>query len=175
MVARTPFSMIPFYLSSLVFGAWAVAVAVCDCRSRRVPNGLVGAGLVAALAAALLHAGPAHLGIGQALAAAAVGLAALMPFFVLGMMGAADVKVFAVLGAWCGMHSLVGLWVVASLAAFVHALAMLITLRARAHVTTVRPARFVTVGARRGTPYAACLSVPALVWLVLQLASGLPK
>ncbi|QBQ97357.1 A24 family peptidase [Paraburkholderia pallida] len=164
--------MIPFYLSSLVFGVWAVAVAVCDCRSRRVPNPLVGAGLVAALVAALLHSGPAHLGIGQALAAAAVGLAALMPFFVLGMMGAADVKVFAVLGAWCGMHALVGLWVVASLAAFVHALAMLITLRTRAHMSAARPARLVTVGARRGTPYAACLSVPALVWLALKLASG---
>ncbi|MCG5073938.1 A24 family peptidase [Paraburkholderia tagetis] len=169
--------MIPFYLSSLVFGAWAVAVAVCDCRSRRVPNALVGAGFVAALTAALLHAGPAHLGIGQALAAAAVGLAALMPFFVLGMMGAADVKVFAVLGAWCGMQPLVGLWVVASLAAFVHALAMLITLRARAHVAMARPARparLVTEGAQRGTPYAACLSVPALVWLALQLMSGWP-
>ncbi|MDR3096361.1 MAG: prepilin peptidase [Paraburkholderia sp.] len=167
--------MIPFYLSSLVFGAWAVAVAVCDCRSRRVPNTLVGAGLVAALAAALPHAGPAHIGIGQALAAAAVGLAALMPFFVFGMMGAADVKVFAVLGAWCGMQPLVGLWVVASLAAFVHALAMLIALRARASVAASRPARLVTVGPRRGTPYAACLSVPALAWLALQLMSGWPK
>ncbi|MFX1761832.1 prepilin peptidase [Paraburkholderia sp. A1RI-2L] len=155
-----------------MFGAWAVAVAVCDCRSRRVPNTLVGAGFAAALAAALLHAGPAHLGIGQALAAAAVGLAALMPFFVFGMMGAADAKVFAVLGAWCGMQPLVGLWVVSSLAAFVHALAMLITLRARAPVTAARPARLAAVGARRGTPYAACLSVPALVWLVLQLMSG---
>lgn len=165
--------MIPFYLFSLVFGAWAVAVAVCDCRSRRVPNALVGTGFVAALAAALLHAGPAHLGIGQALAAAAVGLAALMPFFVFGMMGAADVKVFAVLGAWCGMQPLVGLWVVASLAAFVHALAMLIALRTRAHVAAARPGRGVSTGARRGTPYAACLSVPALVWLGLQLAAGL--
>ena len=172
MVARAPFSMIPFRLFSLVFGAWAVAVAVCDCRSRRVPNTLVGAGFVAALAAALLHAGPAHLGMEQALAAAAVGLAALMPFFVLGMMGAADVKVFAVLGAWCGMQALLGLWVVASLAAFVHVLATLIAQRARAHVTAARPARLVPLGARRGTPYVACLSVPALVWLALQLAHG---
>lgn len=175
MVARASFSMISFYLFSLVFGAWAMAVAVCDCRSRRVPNTLVCTGLVAALAAALLHAGPAHLGIGEALAAAAVGLAALMPFFVLGMMGAADVKVFAVLGAWCGMQSLVGLWVVASLAAFVHAIVMLIALRSRAHATAARPAPLVTVGARRGTPYAACLSVPALVWLVFQLVSGWPR
>lgn len=167
--------MISFYLFSLVFGTWAMAVAVCDCRSRRVPNALVGAGLVAALAAALLHAGPARLGIGEALAAAAVGFAVLMPFFMLGMMGAADVKVFAVLGAWCGMQSLVGLWVVASLAAFVHALAMLITLRSRAPVISAQPARLISVGARRGAPYAACLSMPALAWLVFQLASGWPR
>lgn len=91
--------MISFYLSTLACCTWTVAVAVYDCCSRRVPNAFVGAGFVAALAAALLHADQAHLGIGEALPAAAVGLAALMPFFVLGMMGAADVKVFAVLVA----------------------------------------------------------------------------
>jgi prepilin peptidase CpaA len=159
---------------SLAFAAWAVAIAVCDCRSRRVPNPLVGAGLCAALAASLMHAGPAHLGVVQALAAAAVGMAALMPFFLLGMMGAGDVKVFAVLGAWCGMQLLLDLWVVASIAALVHSLARLIVLRTRSHsLAGVRTKEGGAVSRGwRGTPYAACLTVPALVWLVFHTMPG---
>ncbi|WP_321887398.1 prepilin peptidase [Paraburkholderia bannensis] len=161
---------------SLAFAAWAVAIAVCDCRSRRVPNTLVGAGLCAALAASLMHAGPAHLSMVQALAAAAVGLAALMPFFLLGMMGAGDVKVFAVLGAWCGMQPLLDLWIVASIAALVHALVRLIVLRTRSQALIGNRinsgASSAASAGWRGTPFAACLTVPALGWLALQAMSG---
>ncbi|WP_322070384.1 A24 family peptidase [Paraburkholderia bannensis] len=161
---------------SLAFAAWAVAVAVCDCRARRVPNKLVGAGLCAALVASLMHVGPAHLSLFSSLAAAAVGLAALMPFFVLGMMGAGDVKVFAVLGAWCGMPPLLDLWIVASIAALLHALVRLIVLRMRSHAfvgrRTNHVASSVTAAGWRGTPFAACLTVPALGWLALQAMSG---
>jgi prepilin peptidase CpaA len=168
--------MIPIHLSNLAFCAWAVTVAVCDCRSRRVPNMLVGAGLCAALAASLLHAGPAHLGILHALAAAAVGLAALMPFFVLGMMGAGDVKVFAVLGAWCGLQPLLGFWIVASAVAFAHSLFLIGVARVGVQAITARresgKAAGLATGARRGLPYAACLTLPALVWLALPSLSG---
>jgi prepilin peptidase CpaA len=157
---------------SLTFAAWAVAVAVCDCRSRRVPNTLVGAGLCAALAASLMHASPAHHGILTALAAAAVGLAALMPFFALGMMGAGDVKVFAVLGAWCGMQALLDLWIVASIAALVHAVVRLIVLRSRSHALVGPRSNHIASSSWRGTPYAACLTLPALVWLALQSLPG---
>jgi prepilin peptidase CpaA len=158
-------------IPSCVFAAWALAVAISDLRSRRVPNALVIAGLVAALVAACWHAGPAQLGVGRALIAAAIGLAALMPFFVLGVMGAADVKVFATLGAWCGLQPLLWLWVAASLFAFVHALAIL-AMRARSQATASRRVQVVSVGARRGTPYATCLTVPALAWLALQWMPG---
>ncbi|CAG9195297.1 Prepilin peptidase CpaA [Paraburkholderia tropica] len=158
-------------IPSCVFAAWALAVAICDLRSRRVPNALVIAGLVAALVAACWHAGPAHLGIGRASIAAAIGLAALMPFFVLGMMGGADVKVFAALGAWCGLQPLLWVWVAASLAALVHALAV-IAMRARSHASASRRVQIVSVGARRGTPYATCLTLPALAWLALQWMPG---
>jgi prepilin peptidase CpaA len=161
-----------FILSGLVFGAWAVAVAIGDCRSRRVPNALVVIGLCAALAASLLHAGPARIGLAQALGAAVVGLAAFMPFFLLGMMGAGDVKVFAVLGAWCGWQLLLALWIVASVAAGVHAVTTLIVLRRRSSAARYQGVQIFMVGGRRGTPYAAYLTVPAVAWLVWQLALG---
>jgi prepilin peptidase CpaA len=162
--------MNPYAAGCLVFGAWAVGVAVCDARSRRVPNALVLAGLAAAFAAALWRAGPAHAGPGTALASAALGFFALMPFYLLRVMGAADVKVFAVLGAWCGTQPLVALWIVASIAALVHALATLISARARS--ADGGRARVIAVGVPRGAPFATCLTVPALAWLALQWAAG---
>jgi prepilin peptidase CpaA len=159
-------------LSGLVSGAWAVAVAFGDCRSRRVPNALVAIGLCAALAASLLHAGPARIGFAQALVAAAVGFAVLMPFFVLGMMGAGDVKVFAALGAWCGLPMLLGLWIVATLVAGVHAVAILLAMRWRSGAARYQGMQIIRVGARRGAPYAAFLTVPAVAWLAWQFALG---
>jgi prepilin peptidase CpaA len=162
-------------ISSLAFAAWTMAIAVCDCRSRRVPNALVGAGFCVALVASLFHAGPASLGLLPALAAAAVGLAALMPFFMLGMMGAGDVKVFAVLGAWCGMSALLDLWVVASLIALVYSLAGLLVsrmTRMRSHALAARAPHSVASGSVRashGAPYAAFLTLPALAWLVIHM------
>ncbi|MBB4514298.1 Flp pilus assembly protein protease CpaA [Paraburkholderia fungorum] len=101
-------------------------------------------------------------------------MAALLPFFAFGVMGAADVKVFAVLGAWCGMHALLGLWMAASFAAAVHALWLLITTRTRlAGLLRSHGVTFELAG-KPSTPYAACLTVAASVWLVLQgLAGGL--
>lgn len=162
-----------YVLGCLAFGAWAAAVAVCDVRSRRVPNALVLAGFVAALAAACARAGPLHIDIGAALVAAALGFVALLPFYLLRVMGAADVKVFAVLGAWCGKEALIALWLVASVAALVHVLALLIATRLRrARSGDGRRARVIAVGARRGTPFATCLTAPALAWLALQLVAG---
>lgn len=166
-------------VSSLVFAAWAAAVAVCDCRSRSVPNALVAVGLVAALAFALVHGSPFGLTPVRALVGAAVGLVALMPFFALGVMGAADVKVFAVLGAWCGVHALLGLWVAASLAAGLHAVVLLVTMRVamreRTAMSGLQGASGLLSHSPRGTPYAACLALPAMAWLALralQLSAG---
>jgi hypothetical protein len=88
--------------------------------------------------------------------------------------GAADVKVFAALGAWCGMHALIGLWMAASLAAGMHAIWLLITTRTRlAGLLRHHGATFELAG-KTSTPYAACLTVAASAWLVLQgLAGGL--
>lgn len=167
-------------VSSLVFAAWAAAVAVCDYRSRRVPNALVAVGLIAALTFALVHGSPFGMTPVRALAGAAVGLVALMPFFALGVMGAADVKVFAVLGAWCGVDALLGLWVAASLAAGVHAVVLLFTTRVAMRGSTASSGSHAGPHAGqqassdfvprtpRGTPYAACLTVPAIAWLVLR-------
>lgn len=149
-------------LSSAVFVVWAALVAWFDCRTRRVANRIVAFGAAAAFACAAVHAAPFGVAPAAAALGALVGCAALLPFFAFGLMGAADVKVFAVLGAWCGTGPLLGLWVAASLAAAVHALTLLASERWRA-CSGVRwspwrngqPA--FEIGTRRATPYAALL------------------
>lgn len=101
-----------------------------------------------------------------------IGLAALLPFFALGLMGAGDVKVFAALGAWCGVYALPGLWMAASLAAGVHALWLLITTRTRLAGLVRHPGATFELAGKASTPYAACLTVAATVWLVLHGMTG---
>ena len=159
-------------LCCLLFSAWAIALAVGDCRSRRVPNRLVLFGLGAALGAALLHAGPARIDVSQSLRACVVGCAMLMPFFLLGVMGAGDVKAFAVLGAWCGLPSLFGVWIAANIAAGVHAVALLIVWRKRNIGPRLHGMQFVSAGGMRSTPYAGCLAVSSLIWVICQFWWG---
>ncbi|RAS24260.1 A24 family peptidase [Paraburkholderia bryophila] len=160
------------FLGVVIFVAWAVVVAVCDYRRRRIPNSVVVAGFVAAFGCALVQSGPFGVSLTQALTGALIGLVALLPFFALGVMGAGDVKVFAVLGAWCGMHALLGLWMAASLAAGIHALWLLTVTRTRlADLGRDSGPTFEVVG-KASTPFAACLTIAASGWLGLQVLSG---
>ena len=159
-------------LGSALFTAWAAAVAISDCRRRRVPNALVLAGLVTAIACTLVRASPFGTAPLQAVAGAALGLFVLLPFFLLRVMGAADVKVFAVLGAWCGSSALPGVWVVASVAAGLHAIVLI----AAAHVPLNALWRggepTFSAGRRRAAPYAAFLVAAAALLLIGRPLAG---
>jgi prepilin peptidase CpaA len=80
--------------------AVALAAAVCDLRSRRLPNALTfGA---AGLALAVQFALEGWHGLALAAAGWALGLGLFVPVFALGGMGAGDVKLLAAFGAWLG-------------------------------------------------------------------------
>jgi prepilin peptidase CpaA len=78
----------------------AAAACITDFRSRRIPNALTFGAAGAALAYAAISGGLA--GVGGAIAGWAVGCAFFLPWFLLGGMGAGDVKLLAALGAWLG-------------------------------------------------------------------------
>lgn len=149
-----------------------------DWRARRVPNWLVLAGLV--LAVALIGLGPVHAlapDWRDALLGGAIGFAVYLPLYVMRWMGAGDVKFFAVAGLMCGWHGLLPVWVVSSLLAGLHALLIVVARRLDAG----NPAAWLLMRARpslaqwdagqatqRGIPYAAYMAVGllSLPWLL---------
>jgi prepilin peptidase CpaA len=150
-----------------------LAVAGYDLYARRVPNGLLLLCLLIELFGLMLTQPRLSLA-GHALGLA-IGLLALLPFYVAGWMGAGDVKFFAVLGFFMGVTPLLPIWIIASLLAGLHALAVL----AARHYLQLLPALRVLLtrwqgsdvgqriirarAGRRGLPYAAHLAIAALM------------
>lgn len=109
-----PLNLLP--LALLV--ALLVAAVWHDVRARRIPNAVVFPGALAALAlhllapAAAIHAAgdaaglfgtpAAGLGLLSALGGLALGLVFLLPMYALRLMGAGDVKLLAMVGAFVG-------------------------------------------------------------------------
>lgn len=87
------------FLITMLTALLAVAVAQ-DVRARRIANRLVVVGLVAGLVGHTSLSGAAGFGIGSA--GACVGLLCLLPFYIQGGMGAGDVKLMAMCGAFLG-------------------------------------------------------------------------
>lgn len=166
-------------ISAALFIGWNLGVIGFDCRRRRVPNWLVLAGFGLAWGMVLDSRSPFHLVLADAALGMIAGLFVQMPFYCAGMMGAADVKVFAIIGAFCGVHALPAIWIGASLAAGIHALWMIAASMAvfRSQRERDEPAVGVSAGTshavtlraplNRGTPYAALLGIAALASFIL--------
>lgn len=85
-----------------LFVLLVAAAAWHDVRHRRIPN-LLNAILLLAGVVASVAAPVRVVGAVDALAGVGVGLALWLPFYVLGFLGAGDVKFFAASSAWLGV------------------------------------------------------------------------
>jgi prepilin peptidase CpaA len=94
--------LIPPLLLSLGMAGW-------DLRTRRIPNALTMGGALAALGFQLGYHGLP--GLLDGLAGLGVGLAVLLGPYLLGGMGAGDVKASAALGAWLGLRRAFSLFI----------------------------------------------------------------
>jgi len=118
---------IPFILLS----ALLAAAVWHDVRARRIPNAVVFPGMLAALvlqaflpAGGLLGTSMGATGIASALGGLGLGLAILMPMYALRLMGAGDVKLLAMVGAFVGTDHIVAVSLATLLAGGVLALAV---------------------------------------------------
>lgn len=153
---------------------------VTDLTSRRIPNVLTFGASGAALVFWTWTAGVS--GLGLSLAGWAVGCALFAPWFVLGGMGAGDVKLLAALGAWVGPRDALWLALCAGMAGGIFAVAVSLAtgyfresignlwgLLMFWRVAGVQPLPELTLASARGPrlPYAIPITVGAVtvLWL----------
>jgi len=118
------------FFPTLVFLALLAACVWHDLRARRIPNAVVFPGMLAALAlhalvpsgAGLFGTPMGGLGLASSLGGLALGLAFLMPLYALRLMGAGDVKLLAMAGAFFGAGQVLALTLATLLAGGVLAL-----------------------------------------------------
>lgn len=142
---------------------WCALIAISDWRSRRIPNSLVAAGLVAAVAGLVLQ-GQTPFGATplQSALGFGIGLLAFLPLYARNIMAAGDVKLFAAIGALFGMAGLIPVWLIASVLAGAHAL-LWPGIRAFAPPETMSP----NAGVFERLPFGLHLAV-GIVCVVLQ-------
>ncbi|MGC1547203.1 MAG: prepilin peptidase [Rhodanobacter sp.] len=165
-----PLQMLAVALSALVVAS--------DLYARRVPNAwlltalLLGAVWMMSVCLVQGEAGP----LWSALLGIFIGLVVLLPMHVFGWMGAGDVKLFATLGFLLGAKALLPIWIIGSVLAGVHGLAMLMSRYWLQHTTpgwdvaqtwmaTSPWGRRVALArqGRQGLPYAAYLAMGAMI------------
>lgn len=115
--------MLSFLFWSLLFAFLGAATAF-DIRRRRIPNAITIPMMGTGLASAFLQHGAS--GCGWAVAGLVVGGLLLLPAFVLGGMGAGDVKLLAGVGAYIGPVAVFQSFLLTALFGAVLAVALLV-------------------------------------------------
>jgi prepilin peptidase CpaA len=160
----------------VVFTLLLVVGCVTDLRSRKIPNELVLAILVTGWLFVLAVSQDAMRALGMSLAGTAVGFGIWILFYVVGVIGAGDVKFFAAAGAWLGPGATWRAALVAAVAGGVLAIIMLlmekrlgavlrrITLAASSRTLVAVPEQTIASGDKhRPLPYGVALAIGALV------------
>jgi prepilin peptidase CpaA len=101
----------------------AIIAAVIDFRRFRVPNALTFPLCVTGLAFHVAFGG--LVGLQYSVGGIAVGMLALLLFYIMGVMGAGDVKLLAAVGAWIGPANTLYVFCVAGIVAGIHSVVVL--------------------------------------------------
>lgn len=167
----------------VALAALLIAAATIDVRSYRIPNWLTVGGMLLGLAWNTALATPHHAGLLWALGGLGLGFAMLLPFYVLRVMGAGDVKLMAMVGAFLGtpgiLYAVLFTFIAGGVVSVAYALAHRSVGRMAANVgeiarqvafgamAGVRPAGSSGVGPSIGKlPYAISIAIGAIAYVV---------
>lgn len=181
------FAMLPAAASTISAALTAIIVVVValaireDLLRHRIPNALNLSALTLGLGLALLGAGVG--GLAQAAGGVLVGCAALLPIYLLGGMGAGDVKLMSAAGAYLGPSGALLAAAVALVAGAVLAVGIVIwrVAQARSQPATApsivsssasRTAASIALVRKERFPYAIAIAVGVVVVLWLRGALG---
>jgi prepilin peptidase CpaA len=92
-------------LNLLVLLAILAIAVFCDIRVQKIPNALILAGLALGFGLSML---PQGLGVMQALGGFCIGFGIFLPLYAMRILGAGDVKLMAVVGAFLGVTGTIG-------------------------------------------------------------------
>jgi prepilin peptidase CpaA len=112
-------------IAGALYTVLLVYAAVGDLRTRRIPNYLVLVLGFAGFGFSVLHAPPLE-GAMRGVGGLVTGLILWLPFYVLGWLGAGDVKLFAAAGIWLGPARTLEAAVIAALAGALLALVWMV-------------------------------------------------
>jgi prepilin peptidase CpaA len=168
-------------IATICLAVVVLAAVVFDLRWRRVPNKLVLLGMVLAM---LLHMLALSQGtrplagesVWSALAGLAVGLALMLPLYLIRAMGAGDVKLMAMVGAFVGTTAVVNAAVYTLLAGGLLALIFMFSRGVAAQ--TFSNLRYlltdwmVRVGSSQGAEFAPLVKTAARLPYAVAIASG---
>jgi prepilin peptidase CpaA len=149
-------------LSALALAAFLLAATISDVRARRIPNALVAAGMITALVLhvlapvgdGLFSAQWGSLGLAQPFFGLLTGLAIFMPLYLFRAVGAGDVKLLAMAGAWLGPLLVLGAALLTLVAGGLLALAVMVATRSSRQVLVNVRVMLTTamIGALAGRP-----------------------
>lgn len=164
----TPFGVV----AGTTYTVLLLVAALSDLRTRRIPNTLVVVLAVTGLGFSVLHA-PLAEGALRGGGGLALGLVLWLPFYVLGWLGAGDVKMFAAAGSWLGPARTLESAAIAALVGAVLAVVWIVRNHGAKRaietvwLATAAPAVLAasTASARsaRSLPYGVALAVGALI------------
>jgi len=109
-------------VTATVVIASSLTAAVIDLRTRRVPNALTGATVVAG--ASIAVAGVGTTGVAGAVIGGVLGLSLLLPGYIWGGTGGGDVKLLAALGTLLGPNGIIVAFLATAVSGGVIALAI---------------------------------------------------
>jgi prepilin peptidase CpaA len=161
-----------------------IAAAVIDMRSMRIPNWLTVSGMLLGLAWNTALGSPFYIGFLWALGGLATGLVLLLPLYVLRVMGAGDVKLMAMVGAFLGLpeilYAVLFTFILGGVFALIYAVAHRSAGRMVGNVLDIT--RFATFGLMSGVlpsmamgpsigklPYGISIAAGTIAWLAARL------